>query len=252
MADIEIRLKSLVKEPFFHVPWKVQYTCERIAARLSRTLNLRPCNVTKENIRDLFRKVDREDWYDIIGSLIWTERGDHCYILSGPTEYEDYGEFERLPFIKEDLKKDYYNIKPGDIVTHRKVGGIFVVNNYVPFDKRREEEYRAKDNMKDYAFCLAEFGNMVYCDGLNNKGIPTGFEWGDFTLNDTNSSRYNFIPLDYEPKEGELIYYLRKSILGEIHWKNSWAWDHLGTHKYHINYKADHRKVYESWFKEYD
>ena len=188
MADIEIRLKSLVKEPFFHVPWKVQYTCERIAARLSRTLNLRPCNVTKENIRDLFRKV----------------------------------------------------------------GGIFVVNNYVPFDKRREEEYKAKDNMKDYAFCLAEFGNMVYCDGLNNKGIPTGFEWGDFTLNDTNSSRYNFIPLDYEPKEGELIYYLRKSILGEIHWKNTWAWDHLGTHKYHINYKADHRKVYESWFKEYD
>lgn len=228
---------------------KIDEAKENIQIFCSKKFNIYPHDIDTTDIYNIFKNYPRSRWYDIIKNLIWKKEKDKSWILLPKNDQINGPEI--LFFTPEDLKKEYFDFKCGDILTHKKYGGLYIAHNYITIDKRYEKEY-FENNKEEYTNKLMTFGNLITCDGLNKNGIPNGFEWGDFTINDNTSSYHNFEHLDYEPKEGEFLYYLKKSIKGEIHWKDEWKLDNLGRSKTHIKYNANHRKVYESWFKEYD
>lgn len=225
---------------------KISNKIEKIKVNLARKFHLKPSVTNEYDIQHILEYMPREYWYDIIKNMIWKSDIENCYIAA-----KDYEGLSVLPFSLEDLKRNYFNIEPGDILTHRKYAGIYVADSYITLDKRFENKY-CKDDKKKLAEKIIYFGNSVGCEGINKYGSLSGFEWGDYLINIDTASYHNFDHIDYIPKEGELFYYLRKSALGEIHWKDNWKWYKMIDKGIYINYKADHRKIYESWFKEYD
>jgi len=194
---------------------------------------------------------DKKEWIDLIKEIIWTEDNHSSFIYPYSKDEEfSIDNFSIWPFTIKDLKKTYYNIKPGDIVTNKKLKGIFVVSRYVTLDKRYENEY-FKDDKAHLANHIVHFGNLLEVDGLMYDGRISGYNYGDY-LFDNCTSYYDYKIIDYIPKEGEYLYYIRKAILGEIHWKDPSIIDKLWNSRVSIKYNAKNRDLYESWFKEYE
>lgn len=118
-------------------------------------------------IEDIFNNYNRSEWIDIIKSLDYQEKDNNIIITL------ENGEKETICSSLEELAMDTFPFEIGDVVTHKTLGGEFVIYDYPILDKRKDISFY-KTN-KCYGLYIANDPLFYKVDGYID-GKPYGFE----------------------------------------------------------------------------
>ena len=221
-----------------------------------------PTNIQRNIIKEVLQNIPRKYWKRIIENLIYKEDSSKyiSYIFTESNDEYLYGKedisiyTDFLPFIPADLTIKEFDFKPGTIVTHKKLGGYYVVENYITLDERYKEKY----SNEDWYDHIINDGTFTFVTGISKSGLITTTDntTGDIdqSIDIFNSTYHHYKKIDYAPKEGELLYYIQQNIIGNLSCKDE--------HKYFLQELMESKKVitigditnkkeYETWFKEY-
>ena len=117
-------------------------------------------------IENIFDNYDRSEWINIIKSLDYQEKDGQIMItLNNEKEY--------IHSSLEELSMDTFPFEIGDIVTHKSLGGEFIIYDYPILDKRKDISYYTKN--KCFGLYVANDPLFYKVDGYIN-GNPYGFE----------------------------------------------------------------------------
>ncbi len=211
---------------------------------------VRPYNIDYTQIESIFKNIPRKYWYNTIVPLLWDIQPKRNGVIIANEEFDTYpysDNTDTLWFNIEDLNKDIFDIEPGEIYTHKKYGGIFVADSYIPLDKRYEGS----------PYDRAMFGSIVFGYGVAKDKRTYGFECGHHCLNGDESFYNDYTKINYTPIEGSFLYYIQKMIKKEItpNWNEDEYVNSIFAYadfKYIDINSTKEKQLYESYFKEYN
>lgn len=242
---------------FKRIKYGIKHKCLKYALfKLEDVTQERPHEISPLLIKNIFKFIPREKWYDIIKPLIWdiNPKGNGVYIVNDPIDpYPFIGNrYDILEFNLNDLLRKEFNIEPCHYYTHKKLGGIFIAESYIALDERNRNKY---DNEDALATDRILYGSVVEGIGITNDGYSYGWEKGHIFLQAQDVYYTDFEPIDYKPKEGEFLYYIEKIYKKELtqiddstYYNSIW-----GATKDLIMLPGDtsHKEYFESFFNEY-